>query len=481
MGNKNLNINFLLICKNGENEVDFNYNINQLFSHIRNYVIDYRYIKIKNKPIIGIDDEIIKENDIYKLRQIFRNNKLGEIFILSNANDENIQNKANKNLFDGLYYSTHYNSLEKTYFNFNKSFGYFYTHLLYHNLFLRFPNNKTIFRTSEAMSRYPIYLKEKKTYIYGDYSPEKFYFLNKIIFNWTLENHKKGSRFIFINNYYILEPNNLFDDANLNYFSKALYELPILNNNFKLINLQKKALISIQIHIYFIDLLAEAINKTNNIPVSFDLYITTNNVRKKNYIENYLKLNSRANKYLILITPNKGRDILPFLLQFKDILRNYKYICHIHTKKHKKSSKLGAHWRIYLYENLLGNSNIISQIINDFEINNKLGLIFPEPFYLVIKLVYYKNKNNVKQLNKLVNILFPKLNIKLKNEFNFPAGNMFWARTSAIYQIFNEKIIQSTPKEKGQFDGTLLHGIERFWPFLVKLNGFYYKTILYSI
>ena len=63
VGNKNLNINFLLICKNGENEVDFNYNINQLFSHIRNYVIDYRYIKIKNKPIIGIDDEIIKEID----------------------------------------------------------------------------------------------------------------------------------------------------------------------------------------------------------------------------------------------------------------------------------------------------------------------------------------------------------------------------------------------------------------------------------
>ena len=82
------------------------------------------------------------------------------------------------------------------------------------------------------------------------------------------------------------------------------------------------------------------------------------------------------------------------------------YICHIHTKKHKKSSKLGAYWRIYLYENLLGNRNIISQIINDFEINNKLGLIFPEPFYLVIKFVYYKNKNNVKQLNKLVNIVF---------------------------------------------------------------------------
>ena len=52
--------------------------------------------------------------------------------------------------------------------------------------------------------------------------------------------------------------------------------------------------------------------------------ITTNNVRKKNYIENYLKLNSRANKYLILITPNKGRDILPFIMQMKNHFKKYR-------------------------------------------------------------------------------------------------------------------------------------------------------------
>ena len=58
---------------------------------------------------------------------------------------------------------------------------------------------------------------------------------------------------------------------------------------------------------------------------------------------------------------------------------------------------------------------------------------------------------------------------------------MFWARTSAIYQIFNEKIIKNTPEEKGQTDGTIMHGIERIWLYLVKLNGFDYKTILYYI
>ena len=80
-----------------------------------------------------------------------------------------------------------------------------------------------------------------------------------------------------------------------------------------------------------------------------------------------------------------------------------------------------------------------------------------------------------------MHILFPERRTKIKNVLNFPAGNMFWARTSAIYQIFNEKIIGAVPKEKGQNDGTILHGIERFWPFLVKFNGYYSKTIFYAI
>jgi lipopolysaccharide biosynthesis protein len=71
-------------------------------------------------------------------------------------------------------------------------------------------------------------------------------------------------------------------------------------------------------------LLAEVINKTNNIPVPFDLYITTNTEEKKNYISTYLLKNTKANKYEILITQNKGRDVIPFLIQLKDVWNNYK-------------------------------------------------------------------------------------------------------------------------------------------------------------
>ena len=82
-------------------------------------------------------------------------------------------------------------------------------------------------------------------------------------------------------------------------------------------------------------------------------------------------------------------------------------------------------------------------------------------------------------MNFLANQFFP--NYKIGKLLNFPAGNMFWARTNAVYQIFNEKLIKLTPRENGQKDDTLLHAIERFWIFLVKLNGFFYKTYFYNI
>ena len=130
--------------------------------------------------------------------------------------------------------------------------------------------------------------------------------------------------YIFLDNFQNLEPNELLGYTNINYFSKALYGLKIMNKNFNLKNLQNSTLILIQIHIYYIDLLAEVVNKTNNIPLSFDLYITTNDEEKKIYIENYLKSNTKANKYEVLITPNKGRDVVPFLIQLYDNFRNYK-------------------------------------------------------------------------------------------------------------------------------------------------------------
>ena len=81
-----------------------------------------------------------------------------------------------------------------------------------------------------------------------------------------------------------------------------------------------------------------------------------------------------------------------------------------------------------------------------------------------------------------MNILLKKINkhFKLGNKIEFPIGNMFWAKIESIYQIFNIYLSIKFPEEKGQFDETIMHGIERIWLYLVKINGYYYKKIFKS-
>ena len=63
-----------------------------------------------------------------------------------------------------------------------------------------------------------------------------------------------------------------------------------------------------------------------------------------------------------------------------------------------------------------------------------------------------------KGMNFLLRELFHKFKIS-DQYFDFPGGNMFWARTKAIYQIFKKDLRNHIPNEKGSKD--ILYAIER--------------------
>ena len=81
-----------------------------------------------------------------------------------------------------------------------------------------------------------------------------------------------------------------------------------------------------QVHLYYDDLIEEIVNKTNNIPIFFDLYISTDSLYKKNKIIDYIKTNSKSKNVEIMVLENKGRDVMPLLIQMKNKIKKYKYI-----------------------------------------------------------------------------------------------------------------------------------------------------------
>jgi len=484
--NKIINFHFLLIWKN-DNFGNYLFDIlenklNNFIKNIKKYLVSKNYIKINNKPAIFIENPFIFEDineTILILREKARNNGIGEIYVVFPIN-KYLNDSKYIQIFDAVYDLSKFDFLES---DDNKQNIYYYSGILYKNIiYNNIKKNFTLFRTT--FLEYNNSIKN----IFKDYTLEKYYILNNIIIDWTKINYNITNGFIFIdswNNYLegnYLEPNEDFGYASINCFSKALFNLPFKENNYNLIKLETKCIIAVQAHIYYVDLINEIINKTNNIPIKFDLLISTISLTKKKKIEKYLKLYSKANKYEVKIVENKGRDILPFITQMKFKFKNYKYICHIHTKKSKHDILLGSNWRNFLYENLLGTKEIISEILIEFENYEKLGFMFPEAYYQIIKNIdnydlteFPLHKPNIKYMNFILSKIFYRF--KIGNKIIFPSGDMFWAKVNAIYQIFKIRFINKFPKEFNQTNETIMHAIERIWLYLVKLNGYYYKII----
>ena len=111
-----------------------------------------------------------------------------------------------------------------------------------------------------------------------------------------------------------MEPDSKYGYASLNALSKAIFKLNYRNGIYNLKNLNNNCQVAVQAHIFYEDLIEDIINKTNNIPIKYDIFISTTSVEMKNSIENYITKNTKSNKYEIITLNNKGRDVLPLLI-----------------------------------------------------------------------------------------------------------------------------------------------------------------------
>ena len=404
LNNKEIEFKFLLIWANedwtrrwngyeGKILIEQEYKENDPYNFIndiKKYIIDKRYIKINDKPIIGLY-EPKKVPNLSNTLSIWRESSkkigIGEIFIIVCLNDYSFSEMKDLKLFDAVYEFSPRDCLKYTI----KDMPYsLYTATLYKDIeYLNTSDDFPLYRGSMLeFDNSP--RKKRKSKIFKNYSPGQFFMVNKKMIEWTRERYNENNRFIFINAWNewgegtYLEPDKKYGYASINSLSKALFSKPYkeLSINYTDLN-RTPSIVAIQAHLYYIDLINEIVNKTNNIPFNYDLFISTNSLAKKNNINQYILNNSKASKVEIIITGNKGRDVMPFLIQMKDKVKNYKYICHIHTKK-SIYINIGENWRKYLFNNLLGNQNIILEIFNEFESNIKLGFIFPKNYHILI-------------------------------------------------------------------------------------------------
>jgi hypothetical protein len=158
------------------------------------------------------------------------------------------------------------------------------------------------------------------------------------------------------------------------------------------------------------------------------------------------KIKSYKDNSVIIKSPNKGMDIGGFLYTYKHVDVDTDIILKVHTKKGlgdesnpsnslkrhgiDKAKKIGEDWFKNLMNGVLKNKNQVNNIINEFTLNPKCGMV---GFKL------YNNYDvNIKEMRKIYNLI--NIHPKESDPF-FIGGTTFWVSNVVMKKYFtNENI-----------------------------------------
>lgn len=242
-------------------------------------------------------------------------------------------------------------------------------------------------------------------------------------------------------------------------------QIPFVKN--LLIDIERPKRVAAIIHIYYWELAPEFKFYLGNFPGELDVYISTCNQKSAGAIKKIFA-DWKKGKVDVVVVPNKGRDVAPKIITFKQVYKEYEFVLCIHGKRSKHADVL-SQWRHFLLENLIGDEETVKSIFTMFDLFKDLGMISPQHYE---PMRHWTNwGGNFDQAESLAS----RMNIQLKKKYplDFPSGSMFWARTAALLPIVDlDLTYDDFPSEKGQKDATLAHSIERLFFYVCEIAGY---------
>lgn len=342
---------------------------------------------------------------------------------------------------------------------------------LYHDKF-DFPTYKSVTPSWDNDAR----KKGAGTVFYGSNPLLYGHWLNKTL---ERETSKSQSPLVFINAWNewaegaMLEPNDLYGHAVLNKTTEVLSQYSNNETNTKNfsygIKKNDNSSIAVVVHAYYLDELDYIVEHLNKINDNYDLIIST----RFAYVD---RLKKKFPYAVVVGVPNRGRDILPFLLlgrRIKDA--GYQHILKLHSKQSKhRASKDGDLWFKSLISELLPSSNAVDEILITLKSDNN-AFVGPRNHYISLEAYMSINSAYVDRIIEDIDldIEYP------KEEVGYFAGSMYWCNVSAIEAFIDRGF---TPEdfegEMKQLDGTLAHAIERTisMPAHVKTSSVYLSS-----
>lgn len=225
--------------------------------------------------------------------------------------------------------------------------------------------------------------------------------------------------------------------------------------------------VAVILHLFHEETAGEFRSYLENIPFDFRLFISTPHEAGQIAIERTFAAWTRG-PVDVRILPNRGRDIAPKLLGFRDVYDEYEYVLHLHSKKSTHDSVL-FFWRQFLLEGLVGSPHVVESIFEVFERNPQIGIVASQHFEPVRHWINWGHNF------ELASSLAQRMGITLdpSKVLDFPSGSMFWARSAALKPLLDLDLsFDDFPEEAGQIDATLAHAIERLYFYVCEHAGY---------
>ena len=228
--------------------------------------------------------------------------------------------------------------------------------------------------------------------------------------------------------------------------------------------------LGIFVHIFYDELADEIANYLAQIDLSKRVYVSTDSEEKKKRVLSAFNKCGLDRVTQIVVVPNYGLDIAPFLVAFSDKLEEHDVCLKIHGKRSSQGSReFGDGWRSYLYHELMGDLPRVRSIVNAMLANPDLGALIPQHYprtHLNMISIGENHDQMQRILSKIGIRLLPNQNIQ------YAVGSMFWFRGKALAGLANLGFDWLDFGHVGdQRDATLAHAMERCFLFFSSKAG----------
>lgn len=240
--------------------------------------------------------------------------------------------------------------------------------------------------------------------------------------------------------------------------------------------------IAVLAHLFYEDMVDEVMSYVANIPVPYDLIVTTTSEQKRQVIL------SRLDGYEMLkhievriVADNRGRDLSALLITCRDVLDSddYDLVCRVHSKKSPQDGfNMADLFKRHMFDNLLYTPGYVANLLRVFDEQPTLGMVFPP----VINIAYPTLGHSWFTNRPLAEKVAKKIGITTLFDADTPVapyGSMFWARPQALRKMVDYPWDwEDYPDQSGYQDGGLPHVQERLLAYTVLDAGYHVRSVI---